>query len=57
MTLEEKIITLLAYFSLFLSHPPLNVLEQATIKQCVVGPNHAAFLLEVNCLFTLKVGK
>ncbi|RMC15082.1 hypothetical protein DUI87_07262 [Hirundo rustica rustica] len=28
------------------SHPPLNVLEQATIKQCVVGPNHAAFLLE-----------
>ncbi|MBZ3874097.1 E3 ubiquitin-protein ligase UBR5 [Sciurus carolinensis] len=27
-------------------HPPLNVLEQATIKQCVVGPNHAAFLLE-----------
>lgn len=35
--------------SLFVfSHPPLNVLEQATIKQCVVGPNHAAFLLEVN---------
>ncbi|XP_066547011.1 E3 ubiquitin-protein ligase UBR5 isoform X4 [Amia ocellicauda] len=30
----------------FNSHPPLNVLEQATIKQCVVGPNHAAFLLE-----------
>ncbi|MBN3274321.1 UBR5 ligase, partial [Polyodon spathula] len=28
------------------SYPPLNVLEQATIKQCVVGPNHAAFLLE-----------
>ncbi|XP_063307261.1 E3 ubiquitin-protein ligase UBR5 isoform X6 [Pelobates fuscus] len=28
------------------SHPPLNVLEQTTIKQCVVGPNHAAFLLE-----------
>ncbi|XP_058868619.1 E3 ubiquitin-protein ligase UBR5 isoform X2 [Acipenser ruthenus] len=28
------------------SHPPLNLLEQATIKQCVVGPNHAAFLLE-----------
>uniref|UniRef100_A0A8C9R671 E3 ubiquitin-protein ligase UBR5 n=1 Tax=Scleropages formosus TaxID=113540 RepID=A0A8C9R671_SCLFO len=28
------------------SHPPLNVLEQATIKQCVVGPSHAAFLLE-----------
>ncbi|MXQ94451.1 hypothetical protein E5288_WYG022440 [Bos mutus] len=39
------------------SHPPLNVLEQATIKQCVVGPNHAAFLLEVNCLFTLKDGR
>lgn len=32
----------------FPSHPPLNVLEQATIKQCVVGPNHAAFLLEVS---------
>ncbi|KAJ7338019.1 hypothetical protein JRQ81_010545 [Phrynocephalus forsythii] len=30
----------------FNSHPPLNVLEQATFKQCVVGPNHAAFLLE-----------
>lgn len=29
------------------SHPPLSVLEQAIIKQCVVGPNHAAFLLEV----------
>ncbi|XP_041104642.1 E3 ubiquitin-protein ligase UBR5 isoform X5 [Polyodon spathula] len=28
------------------SHPPLNLLEQATIKQCVVGPNHTAFLLE-----------
>ncbi|XP_039593139.1 E3 ubiquitin-protein ligase UBR5 isoform X4 [Polypterus senegalus] len=28
------------------SHPPLNVLEQAAIRQCVVGPNHAAFLLE-----------
>ncbi|XP_048881123.1 E3 ubiquitin-protein ligase UBR5-like isoform X6 [Brienomyrus brachyistius] len=28
------------------SHPPLSVLEQAIIKQCVVGPNHAAFLLE-----------
>ncbi|KAJ8394592.1 hypothetical protein AAFF_G00043950 [Aldrovandia affinis] len=28
------------------SHPPLNVLEQATIKQCVVGPNHTGFLLE-----------
>lgn len=36
-----------AHFFVF-SHPPLNVLEQATIKQCVVGPNHAAFLLEVN---------
>ncbi|KAJ8353856.1 hypothetical protein SKAU_G00214230 [Synaphobranchus kaupii] len=28
------------------SHPPLSVLEQAIIKQCVVGPNHAGFLLE-----------
>ncbi|XP_051791686.1 E3 ubiquitin-protein ligase UBR5 isoform X2 [Erpetoichthys calabaricus] len=28
------------------SHPPLNVLEQTAIRQCVVGPNHAAFLLE-----------
>uniref|UniRef100_A0AAY5EXU1 E3 ubiquitin-protein ligase UBR5 n=1 Tax=Electrophorus electricus TaxID=8005 RepID=A0AAY5EXU1_ELEEL len=24
----------------------LNLLEQATLKQCVVGPNHAGFLLE-----------
>lgn len=39
-----------AHFFVF-SHPPLNVLEQATIKQCVVGPNHAAFLLEVNDSF------
>lgn len=35
------------FFFLLPSHPPLNVLEQATIEQCVVGPNHAAFLLEV----------
>ncbi|XP_035381953.1 E3 ubiquitin-protein ligase UBR5 isoform X1 [Electrophorus electricus] len=28
------------------SHPQLNLLEQATLKQCVVGPNHAGFLLE-----------
>ncbi|KAG7270745.1 LOW QUALITY PROTEIN: hypothetical protein CRUP_010579 [Coryphaenoides rupestris] len=28
------------------SHPHLTVLEQATLKQCVVGPNHAGFLLE-----------
>uniref|UniRef100_A0A8C7DH14 E3 ubiquitin-protein ligase UBR5 n=1 Tax=Oncorhynchus kisutch TaxID=8019 RepID=A0A8C7DH14_ONCKI len=30
----------------FNSHPHLNLLEQATLKQCVVGPNHAGFLLE-----------
>jgi hypothetical protein len=29
------------------SHPHLNLLEQASLKQCVVGPNHAGFLLEV----------
>lgn len=29
------------------SHPHLSLLEQATLKQCVVGPNHAGFLLEV----------
>lgn len=35
-------------FSLFhCSHPHLSLLEQATLKQCVVGPNHAGFLLEV----------
>uniref|UniRef100_A0A8D3EFJ5 E3 ubiquitin-protein ligase UBR5 n=1 Tax=Scophthalmus maximus TaxID=52904 RepID=A0A8D3EFJ5_SCOMX len=28
------------------SHPHLNLLEQAPLKQCVVGPNHAGFLLE-----------
>ncbi|XP_063054963.1 E3 ubiquitin-protein ligase UBR5 isoform X10 [Engraulis encrasicolus] len=28
------------------SHPHLSLLEQATLKQCVVGPNHAGFLLE-----------
>uniref|UniRef100_H3D6Z1 E3 ubiquitin-protein ligase UBR5 n=1 Tax=Tetraodon nigroviridis TaxID=99883 RepID=H3D6Z1_TETNG len=28
------------------SHPHLGLLEQATLKQCVVGPNHAGFLLE-----------
>lgn len=30
------------------SHPHLGLLEQATLKQCVVGPNHAGFLLEVS---------
>uniref|UniRef100_A0A8C8J7R5 E3 ubiquitin-protein ligase UBR5 n=1 Tax=Oncorhynchus tshawytscha TaxID=74940 RepID=A0A8C8J7R5_ONCTS len=30
----------------FNSHPHLNLLEQASLKQCVVGPNHAGFLLE-----------
>ncbi|KAK1896054.1 E3 ubiquitin-protein ligase UBR5 [Dissostichus eleginoides] len=30
----------------FNSHPHLSQLEQATLKQCVVGPNHAGFLLE-----------
>lgn len=29
------------------SHPHLIPLEQAKLKQCVVGPNHAGFLLEV----------
>ncbi|XDV39625.1 hypothetical protein PO909_008833 [Leuciscus waleckii] len=28
------------------SHPHLIPLEQAKLKQCVVGPNHAGFLLE-----------
>uniref|UniRef100_A0A671M2S0 E3 ubiquitin-protein ligase UBR5 n=1 Tax=Sinocyclocheilus anshuiensis TaxID=1608454 RepID=A0A671M2S0_9TELE len=28
------------------SHPHLVPLEQAKLKQCVVGPNHAGFLLE-----------
>lgn len=28
------------------SYPHLGLLEQATLKQCVVGPNHAGFLLE-----------
>ena len=37
-------------FSPFLpcSHPHLSLLEQATLKQCVVGPSHAGFLLEVH---------
>lgn len=30
----------------FNSHPHLSLLEQASLKQCVVGPNHAGFLLE-----------
>ena len=38
----------LCLLSLFqCSHPHLSLLEQATLKQCVVGPNHAGFLLEV----------
>lgn len=42
-------LTLLFSVSVFFhrSHPHLGLLEQATLKQCVVGPNHAGFLLEV----------
>lgn len=38
---------MISSLSVFCSHPQLNLLEQATLKQCVVGPNHAGFLLEV----------
>lgn len=36
------------------SHPHLGLLEQATLKQCVVGPNHAGFLLEVILVYTAQ---
>lgn len=41
------IICLCAFILSSCSHPHLSLLEQATLKQCVVGPNHAGFLLEV----------
>lgn len=37
------------------SHPHLGLLEQATLKQCVVGPNHAGFLLEVISFYSAMI--
>ncbi|KAK7885986.1 hypothetical protein WMY93_025607 [Mugilogobius chulae] len=38
----------------FNSHPHLSLLEQASLKQCVVGPNHAGFLLEAQVVLQGK---
>jgi len=35
-------------FSLFFSSPVLQALKDQVIKECVVGPRHVAFLLEVS---------
>uniref|UniRef100_A0A673JPV3 E3 ubiquitin-protein ligase UBR5-like n=1 Tax=Sinocyclocheilus rhinocerous TaxID=307959 RepID=A0A673JPV3_9TELE len=37
------------------SHPHLVPLEQAKLKQCVVGPNHAGFLLEDGRICRIKI--
>lgn len=42
------------YF-LFISSPVLQALKDQVIKECVVGPRHVAFLLEVsNTEFSIK---
>uniref|UniRef100_A0A671LDN1 E3 ubiquitin-protein ligase UBR5 n=1 Tax=Sinocyclocheilus anshuiensis TaxID=1608454 RepID=A0A671LDN1_9TELE len=37
------------------SHPHLIPLEQAKLKQCVVGPNHAGFLLEDGRICRIRI--
>lgn len=40
---------------LFFSSPVLQALKDQVIKECVVGPRHVAFLLEVSHLLSINV--